>query len=223
MRRPRAGRWPDGGVSKFQIVVVVVRIVVPRVVAIARVLISLDPSPVVHASPRASRVVRVVRPRVFARQPDRSPLCGSFASPKRARASRPSTPRARDLTRARRGRRSPERSRFGASPCSVVAARSASVEGRDILNFLFALGSCVRFSLNLWFVCAFQSHSEVRVCVSVSPFQSHRFGLTVRSIRVGAGRRGTSSRVASRRRRLRRRRRRRRWRRSSAIERRARA
>ena len=30
VRRPRAGRWPDGGVSKFQIVVVV-RIVVARI------------------------------------------------------------------------------------------------------------------------------------------------------------------------------------------------
>ena len=30
VRRPRAGRWPDGGVSKFQIVVVV-RIVVVRI------------------------------------------------------------------------------------------------------------------------------------------------------------------------------------------------
>ena len=30
VRRPRAGRWPDGGVSKFQIVVVV-RIVVFRI------------------------------------------------------------------------------------------------------------------------------------------------------------------------------------------------
>ena len=31
VRRPRAGRGPDGGVSKFQIVVVVVRIVVARI------------------------------------------------------------------------------------------------------------------------------------------------------------------------------------------------
>ena len=45
MRRPRAGRGPDGGVSKFQIVVVVVRIVVAR--------IDYNPAPV--PGPVASR------------------------------------------------------------------------------------------------------------------------------------------------------------------------
>ena len=43
VRRPRAGRGPDGGDSKFQIDVVVVRIVVVRIVVVR---IDYNPAPV---------------------------------------------------------------------------------------------------------------------------------------------------------------------------------
>ena len=55
MRRPRAGRGPDGGDSKFQIDVVVVRIVVVRIVVVRIVVVRIDYNPAPVPGPVVSR------------------------------------------------------------------------------------------------------------------------------------------------------------------------